>query len=760
MTRALRASALVALSLSLFAGSAAAKTVTRTFTISASTSSFVSTGIKVPSTGVTIKVTGDGTCHVPSADDCPVGPTGAGFKCSENPHAQPSGSPPGPAGDDVPYGQIAGRIGSGKPFGVGTGRQVRGSGVLSLVYNDCGAPQGYSDNGGSFQVTVTYQDSTLTISGVVLNEDGGPAVGSTVSASGPDSGSARTGPSGAYTIEVQERGVYTVRAARAYCVVGIRPCLRFRKVSLPPSAVVNFAEPPLTVDVSITPDSVAAAGLGALKALIRVERGGEAVTSSAVNIDPNTGQTPRAVVCENGRRVWPSRFPDGSLSIAGFRRPTDSQGTIALDVLPGTQPGRWFLAGSLAGRPRAFDLASANFTAVGGGGFDTQALIAQVASQTGQRQAGVLFWKVTVSQSVIGRPSDDGSRDQDALLEWLAFLRTHGRLSAEFAPVIAANGKPGVVFYPLGTDATQLERHLRGGGAVGTDTRVLDLETAQLINAGQIRPDQIETRGRFPNLAKWESDNGAAPARFARTRPRSSDEFTFLGFPYPPPAASDGDSQLAARCLGGSSGMSIVAHSPVNLLLRDGRGRRFGIDGAGRVLGDIPGSDLLRDARTATYTVPAGTYTVTVTGTGAGSATLIFTTPGRGPGKPQVFTFTVRKGATGQVSFGPAGTPPSIVFAGRRVAARRGVSLRVAGVPGRVRRGRTRILSLTVRDQFGKRLPAAIITLRGAGVSRRLRTSGRGTARLSIRPPGLGRLVIGVSAAGHLPLRRSVPVTR
>jgi hypothetical protein len=153
------AAALTLLSL-LGASGARAETVTKTLEITAANYTWVNTGVEL-SAGATasVTVTGNGTCHVGGAVDCPFGPVGAGYLCSQNPIVGPA--PPGPAGADVPYGAMAGKIGEGgTPFDIGAGKTVSGPGVLYMVYNDCNAPLGYGDNAGSFQVTITYEVAT------------------------------------------------------------------------------------------------------------------------------------------------------------------------------------------------------------------------------------------------------------------------------------------------------------------------------------------------------------------------------------------------------------------------------------------------------------------------------------------------------------------------------------------------------------------------------------------------------------------------
>ncbi len=128
------------------------------FGIDAKQSTFTNTPITLAKLDTAeITVTGDGTCHAPSASDCPPGPDGAGNTCAHNPVAGPL--PPGPAGPDVPYGAVAGRLGKGKAFFVGRGKTVHGPGRLSMIYNDCNGSLGYADNGGFFRVSIVATDS-------------------------------------------------------------------------------------------------------------------------------------------------------------------------------------------------------------------------------------------------------------------------------------------------------------------------------------------------------------------------------------------------------------------------------------------------------------------------------------------------------------------------------------------------------------------------------------------------------------------------
>jgi hypothetical protein len=121
-----------------------------------------------------ISVTGgNATCHAGGAVDCPIGdPKGSGQLCSASGPNGDQNNPPGPAGPKVPYGGLAGRIapesGKKKTFPIGASETVAGPGKVALVFNDCAAPLGYSDNEGTFEVAVTVKGKDLVdISGTV-----------------------------------------------------------------------------------------------------------------------------------------------------------------------------------------------------------------------------------------------------------------------------------------------------------------------------------------------------------------------------------------------------------------------------------------------------------------------------------------------------------------------------------------------------------------------------------------------------------------
>jgi hypothetical protein len=127
---------------------------TRTFTVLASSSEWLYTGVDLPTgASATLSATGNGTCHAGGASDCPVGvPNGAGYTCAGSPFGSFRSGPAGPA---FPYGALAAKVGpDGTPFLLGSGTTAGGPGEVYLVFNDCNPPEGYSDNSGAYTVTV------------------------------------------------------------------------------------------------------------------------------------------------------------------------------------------------------------------------------------------------------------------------------------------------------------------------------------------------------------------------------------------------------------------------------------------------------------------------------------------------------------------------------------------------------------------------------------------------------------------------------
>jgi hypothetical protein len=134
--------------------------------VSATSASWVNTGVSVDSgQSATLKVvSGNGTCHVPDAYGCV---TGQSQRASSSLCSDLGDQVAGPAGADIPWGAMVGRIGAaGRPFLIGHGVTARGEGDVYLIYNDCGTGpvgSGYRDNAGAFTVSVDVSSAELSV---------------------------------------------------------------------------------------------------------------------------------------------------------------------------------------------------------------------------------------------------------------------------------------------------------------------------------------------------------------------------------------------------------------------------------------------------------------------------------------------------------------------------------------------------------------------------------------------------------------------
>ncbi len=126
---------------------------TKTFTLDLGSPAKVSTGIVLQGSGwAKLTVSGNGSCG--EGSDCPAGnPLGSGQTCAGR-SLGPLDPGPAPA---LPYGAVAGQLGSAPPFATRATSKVTGPGKLSLFYNDCA--DYYGDNTGSFTVKVVYKAS-------------------------------------------------------------------------------------------------------------------------------------------------------------------------------------------------------------------------------------------------------------------------------------------------------------------------------------------------------------------------------------------------------------------------------------------------------------------------------------------------------------------------------------------------------------------------------------------------------------------------
>jgi len=152
-----------------------------------------------------------------------------------------------------------------------------------------------------------------------------------------------------------------------------------------------------------------------------------------------------------------------------------------------------------------------------------------------------------------------------------------------------------------------------------------------------------------------------------------------------------------------------------------------------------------------TMQLPVGSYRAALTATGRGPATVVVST-GRAS---TVYSLSVRARETGAFSMnGPhAG---ALSFGRHTVRPAPGLSLRVSGVPRKLRHGQPGRLTLRVPDPFGQ--PATGATVHGPGRSTAI-VNARGIARLPFGRLRRGRIEITITGPGVNTYRPSIAVS-
>jgi hypothetical protein len=499
-----------------------------------------------------------------------------------------------------------------------------------------------------------------------------------------------------------------------------------------------------SVDVLLAPSSLTADGTALSLATVLATRGGPGLANRAVAIQPDPdADAPRAVVCDTragGALLWPAhRFSDGSRSVTGFDVRTDSTGEKQLKLLTGTQPGQFSLSATLKGQASVFDIAQLNVS--GGGASQDPDALAETLTRIGRDYMEGASPRFAAAAGLRQGQHGAAVAREQALLEWLAVARAGGGLNGlAFGPIRAADGRVGILVYPQG----QTVRTPSGAITPGTGGArlVIDVEAlAQAIGASQT----VGGIFRFPDLtfpqfasvvqplASWQ---GSGPAVVGFATPVKNEDLAYFGYPEPPPLGSASRRNFDGCLELGLGDFVAEVHSPLRLTFTAPGGGELGLGPGGPRL-DIPGGFVSAPrGGVARYAVPAGAASsFRLLGTGSGRATVVLSGP-RG-GTPSVFMFAVKAGQSGTVRLGGATPPSAIVFAGKRVRAAKGITLRLKA-PRKVGKGKR--FGVIVKDQFGK--PAGGVTVSAGGAVRA--TDARG--RASLKAPRRGSAVTVVAS--------------
>lgn len=609
------------------------------------------------------------------------------------------------------------------------------------------------------------EQGTYLLSGYVRNKEGQGLGGVRLYLTSKKKGSftTTTDASGYYSALLQ-KSTYTVWPTGAIYRPGSRG------VALTGNQEgVNFElDPNLYVGLKFDAATVPGDGLHTSRGTVTVKDArNELAPDKNINIGPPLTFEPPAIICGPTRRIWPTRFGDGSLSPMSFDRLTDSAGRIDFDVRPGSDFHKnWLVEASV---PNSLVLSEIHYEYLNlsgsPGGFVPEFVSTLVS--------GFQYHPISASA---GDSYD--AQIQDGTLEALAQMRNDpnvaGALSGvDYAPIHSTDGAgrnhAAILFYPRGADLNAIKAHLGSGGAITApaDTRVLYTSLLQTLVTSRGAPSDL------PTLAEYENGRpppgpgvppipAMGPAQAGRLQPQPEEDLTYFGYPYPPALGTSDRADFDSRCLRPiPSQISATVHSPLRLLFRDSQGRRLGVDARGKRYLDVPGGVLSLDKRKRprAYVLPTGKYKVELFGTGAGRAAIVFSTPGSADDKVRVFNLRSRGGARGSLKV--TGKGPGVArLGGRRYAAAKGIGLKATGIPHSLKAGKPKTLKVRVRDQFGKAVAAALLSIKGKGYAVEALADSRGRATVAVKPPKVRSLSARVSAPGHLKISEKIRIKK
>ncbi len=554
--------------------------------------------------------------------------------------------------------------------------------------------------------------------------------------SGGQSTTISTGPTGTATLD-EPIGAYTVVSSPADgtfkplrsgdCTIQGQACA----VNLDQDRSVAFQAQRDRLEFHFTPSSVAADGLGFYSGEVDdLDPAGSPVSGVSLAFTPPV-ESPKALVCSATGRLYPQLL-GSAIAFHPFRSITQ-EGKVEFTVHPGTEPGPWLL-----------DATELNKRVPATGSIDPPFTPAprRLPADVPQRLYDLLRALPTGQRAEILHLSGQPVADQAVLL---AFLGTQLRSMPDFGP-IHTGGDAAVEFY----DAT---------GA----TAVLDTKLAGVIAEAALARQPLPADAiHLPTLPQYEAVAGVTTR--GTLMPQPDGELTYFGFPYPPLTQNgEADAAFYDQCLRPDAlYFHVEVHSPVRLLFTDRRGRRFGLDAAGRAVRGGAGLMLTDKAHhTTTFVLPAGRYKVVFKGSGNGRATIVAFTPGHTGERGQTVLFPVRKGKAGTASLTAGGLGRAVKFAGHRYRVSTGVGLRLKLAPAHLRHGsRPRVVKVRVSDQFGRQLAGALIAVRrGRSTVATGLTNARGIASVRVSSARKGKLVVRVSAAAARPRSVTLPIT-
>ncbi len=539
---------------------------------------------------------------------------------------------------------------------------------------------------------------------------------------------------------------------------------------------VDFSIGTGSLKVQLSPDSTTGSGTGIVQGTITdLDAQGSPISGRTISVSPpltvDEGQ-PRVLVCDQSNRlVYPTTLNSGTLLGSHFSRVTDGSGQVHFTAFVGTTAGDWLVDADETGvtRPKH---ASATLSVGPSGG-------------AGQLPVELSSLLLAAGDSTLANFHQSGLQNA---LDWLGALKfgggpNSGAMSGiDFLPIwgVDPSGKPqaGVVLF-AGTPTVRsaVLDYLSGSSTFpppDSEAVVIDIASMQELLFGTYLAGQRFTAPpfRLPSLQEWAiggdiqiaqadvqafHNNTHIPVlahgrpHLGYYQPQGAENLLYGLGPYPAYGADQSVQDGFRNCVHGPAATTITIHSPLSLLV-SGAGGTAGVTKAGTPTDTIPGAIVRYSGRRVlSVRLPVGSYRAALTGTGNGAATVAVST-GSSSG---VYVLRVRGGQTGALSITGRSTG-SLKFGGHTIRPAAGLTLRVSGLPRRLRRGRPGTLTLRVRDPFGQ--PATGATVHGPGRSTAIVDRG-GLARLPFGKLHRGRITITVTGAGLRTYRATVAVS-
>ncbi len=482
------------------------------------------------------------------------------------------------------------------------------------------------------------------------------------------------------------------------------------KVEVPESRAETALAPTLRADgVSRYPITVRA-----------TTQAGDPAPDVQLQIDPDTGAEPRAVICTSAgatRPIWPFGVnADNSVSLVGLPEPdtiTDSSGAVSFELFPGTEAGSF----SLSGFREPDDFSSIFFHEI-----------------PFSPPPGTSYSEPEI-RAELNRAAGDGEpffASQAAVIEYLGASRgiQGDPFSGIDAVPVKAGDKSGIAFFKLG--APPAEPSL---GTLSPSNTAFVLDDLFLTGL----PGGVSA---MPTLEAWAAGNSIS---IVRSDPRS-----FMRWPLP---VSDG---LGGCLQGNGETMTFTSHSPVHLMLTDSSGRKIGFDVKGNRVDGAPGASKSAGGEDF-IVVPTGDYRLTLAGTGKGEVEL----EARSGAAVRVAEFKSAKGEKQTIKVsGSALLPKKFKFDGERIKSVAGIPMEIRGLPRKLRVDKRSKVRIRVSDVFGASVSYPVLSGSGALGSVQVVGDGQGRIVTRLRPTKAGKAKLTVSAPGLLAAKQAVRVKR